>query len=202
MIYFQSPSAKPLRKRPFFPEFKNSKSIDNFSALRTPSSFFPIVIVDDHLPDLLLGEVAIRRCSIENPIYLMKTGMEYINNFQGRWNSPFGLPPSPCMLLLDLTMPVVSGLDVLRAIRTLPLASKSNIAIVSGMLDTKKTVEAERLGVSKCVLKPLSPEDIWEMLASADDRLFPQEKLHQRHLQWEPTSRRAFKELSSPEVSF
>jgi CheY-like chemotaxis protein len=130
----------------------------------------PIVIVDDYTPDLLLAEVAIHRARIKNPVHLMTSGKECIDYFKGTWTSADGFTPQPCLLVLDIVMPIITGLDVLRAIRDLPLAAKSYIVVASGVLDTKKVVAAERLGATTFVIKPLAAEDVANVLEIARDR--------------------------------
>jgi CheY-like chemotaxis protein len=145
------------------------RSSSDFAFLKNPA--LPIVIVDDSTPDLLLAEVALRHSKVLNPVYPMTTGLECIRYFQGQWKSPEGFLPEPCILLLDIAMPVVSGLDVLRAIKHLPLAKQSHLVVVSGILDSKKIAEAQRLGGQAFVFKPLLDEDIRHVVAAAENRI-------------------------------
>src|SRR5688500_19991701 len=127
----------------------------------------PILIVDDVREDLMLAEAALRHCKILNPIYLMTTGQECINYFDGQWKSPEGARPERCLLFLDLAMQPISGSAVLRAIANTQLARESFLVVLTGIEDIKTVREGYQAGAKTFLIKPLTTDDILRLLASA-----------------------------------
>src|SRR5258706_364698 len=94
----------------------------------------PILIVDDSRDDLMLAERVLRLCKILNPVFSMNTGEECIKYFRKADVSPSS---GPCLVFLDLAMPPIGGLDVLRIIRDSLCAKESIFVMLSGISDIK-----------------------------------------------------------------
>ena len=78
----------------------------------------------------------------------------------------------PQLVLLDLTLPHQSGVDVCRAIRSQPWGRAVVIAAVTGWTEERHRREAEQAGFDRFLVKPLEPEAVGELLdAASDDRL-------------------------------
>ena len=66
----------------------------------------------------------------------------------------------PALVLLDINMPGMTGFDVCRAIRALPLAANTPVIVMTAMEGTEAKVEAFRCGAVDYVSKPLHLEDV------------------------------------------
>jgi CheY-like chemotaxis protein len=145
---------------------------------------FPILIVDDAREDQLLAESVLRHARILNPIRTMTTGEECIRYFRGDWKSKDGENAEPCLLLIDLSMKPTSGLEVLRQIESLPLARQSIKIMVSGINDIKTVRHGYVLGAQTFFVKPLTRQDVSEMLLSLGAKISTEETPEGRVLRW------------------
>src|SRR5688500_4986473 len=97
----------------------------------------PIVIVDDSREDALLAVRVLKRCKVMNPIIVLGSGQDCIDFFEGK--GEHGNRSLPCLLFLDLSMQPISGVDVLRRLRTqfgaTPDFGGSLIIMLSGVQD-------------------------------------------------------------------
>ena len=123
----------------------------------------PILIVDDSREDLLLVDRLIRQCKILNPAFLFASGKECISWFQ---QQPHRDQEPPCLLLLDLIMSPVSGIQILEHLSRENLATAPAVVMMSGLTDVKLIHKGYQLGAHTFLVKPLNCEDILQMLNS------------------------------------
>ena len=124
----------------------------------------PLVIVDDSHEDALLAQRALAQCKVRNPIILLNSGHACLDYFQGI--PPYNERSVPCLLLLDMMMAPVSGLDVLQKLHLIPAAQGSVLVMISGLAEWRVINEGYRLGAHTFLVKPLVIEDILQMLNS------------------------------------
>jgi len=124
----------------------------------------PIVIVDDAREDAFLAQRVLAHCKIQNPIILLTKGEECIDFF--RAHPPYQDRKLPCLLLLDMVMSPLNGLDVLRKLREIPAARGSVLVMLSGLTDLKTVQEGYQLGAHTFLVKPLLVEDVMQMLSA------------------------------------
>jgi len=129
----------------------------------------PILQVDDDPNDVFFMQRAMKKVGIANPIQVASDGQEGIDYLRGagkfadRRKYPF-----PCLVLLDLKLPYVMGLDVLRWIRGQPLISLPVIVLsASGQDDDIAT--AYRLGANAFLTKPSQSSKLEDMMRAIKD---------------------------------
>jgi CheY-like chemotaxis protein len=129
-----------------------------------------ILLIDDDPDDRFLVRRAFERLGIENPLIEVHDGLEAIAYLSGdghyadRHNHPF-----PGILLLDLQMPRVDGLELLNWIR-LNLSVPSFLIIVLSRVDEIRQVnKAYALGANSFLIKPGSEEELRGLIASFRD---------------------------------
>jgi len=114
-------------------------------------SLSPILIVEDRLTDLDLTKRAFARQRISNPILDARDGEEalaYINKWQGGERRPV-------FILLDLRLPKISGLDVLRRYKTHPISSAIPVIVMTTSGEDQDIAEAYKLGCNSFIVKPV-----------------------------------------------
>ncbi len=100
------------------------------------------LLVDDNEDDCLLLRRAFVKAKVLNPIQVVNSGQEAIDYLSGIGKYKDRCEyPSPTLLLLDLKMPRMSGLDVLRWIRENPTFKGLRVVMLSGS-------ETDRAGVT------------------------------------------------------
>lgn len=123
---------------------------------------YPIVIVDDVREDALLAQRVIEHCGIRNPVHVFYKGSDCIRFFEG--HPPDGNRTLPCLVLLDMVMAPMTGLDVLRELRQRPESTGSLFVMLSGMMDLKTIHAGYQLGAQTFLVKPLAADDMMQML--------------------------------------
>lgn len=124
----------------------------------------PVVIVDDSREDLALGLRIFKQCKILNPVHGFISGRECIEFLEGK--GAFANRKLPCLLLVDLVMSPITGVDVLRHVAENRAAKGSVSIMLSGLQDVRAIKEGYQLGAATFFLKPLRSEDLPAMLAA------------------------------------
>lgn len=119
-------------------------------------AFHPILLVDDELECIEIGQRLIRRAGIANPVVIRRDGQEAIDYLRGclaaaRHGSE--VPLEPALLLLDLRMPRLDGLQVLRWVRAHSAFDRSRVILWSAAATTAELESAMRCGADAVFAK-------------------------------------------------
>ena len=115
-----------------------------------------ILLVDDSSADVELTLHALRQNSMINRIHVARDGAEALNflfrrePFQGRAGEPL-----PRLVLLDLKMPKVDGLSVLRTLKADPRTRAIPVIILTSSKEEKDVVKSYDLGANSYIQKPV-----------------------------------------------
>ncbi len=121
----------------------------------------PILHVEDEENDVLLLKLAFQQVGISNPVRVVRTGRQALDYLRGEGKyAEREEYPLPCLVLLDLKLPQMSGLDVLKWMRREP-AFRTTIVVVftSSSLD-RDVEEAYRFGANSYLVKPASAGEL------------------------------------------
>ena len=115
-----------------------------------------ILLVEDNEDDELLTLRALARNNIKNQIVVARDGAEAMD-FLFAQGSYDGRDPSemPAIILLDLKLPKVSGLEVLRAIRKNELTRLLPVVVLTSSLEEQDLIRSYGLGANSYVRKPV-----------------------------------------------
>lgn len=114
-----------------------------------------ILLIEDNPDDVKLTMRAFRQNNIANDVVVVRDGQEALDVLFG--DGPFG-PASgalPSLLLLDLNLPRVSGLDVLRRIRGDARTALLPVVILTSSDEDRDLIDGYRLGANSYVRKPV-----------------------------------------------
>jgi CheY-like chemotaxis protein len=125
-------------------------------------AMLPIVIVDDLAGDLELVRRALTGAKILNPLILLKGGQKCLDYFEGR--NEFQDRQLPVLLILDLSMPDVDGVTVLRKLDGAEVSSGSVFVMLSGVSDLKLVQKGYQHGAVTFLIKPLQENEVLQML--------------------------------------
>jgi two-component system response regulator len=110
-----------------------------------------ILLVEDNADDSVLTERALRRGGLTNKIVIVCDGVEAIEYLFGREGS--GAHELPALVLLDLKLPKVHGLEVLERIRGDKRTKELPVIVLSSSDEERDLVESYRLGADRYVRK-------------------------------------------------
>src|SRR5687768_18521361 len=109
----------------------------------------PILLIEDRLTDLDLTRRAFERRRLLNPIQVARDGEEALA-FIERWEA--GERP-PVFILLDLGLPKMGGLEVLRQFRNHPKSSSITVVVLKTSAEDRDISEALKLGCNSYIVK-------------------------------------------------
>jgi CheY-like chemotaxis protein len=113
-----------------------------------------ILLVEDNADDIELAVHALREEKLANGITIARDGEEALDIiFQRGQVDPAYQPPR--LILLDLKLPKVDGLDVLRAVKGDPRTKAIPIVVMTSSKEERDLVESYKLGVNAYVQKPV-----------------------------------------------
>ncbi len=121
-----------------------------------PHKQVEILLVEDNPDDAELAVQALRRDKLANEIAIARDGEEALDFIFCRGphaNRSFESPPR--LVLLDLKLPKVNGLDVLKAIKGDPRTKAIPVVIMTSSREERDLVEGYRLGSNAYVQKPI-----------------------------------------------
>lgn len=116
-----------------------------------------LVLVEDNPDDEHLTIRALRRGNITNDIRVARNGEEALNLI-------FNLTPQPCVILLDLKLPKVDGLEVLRQLRANEPTSLLPVVVLTSSSEERDIRESYVLGANSYVRKPVNIEEFTEAI--------------------------------------
>jgi two-component system, response regulator len=114
-----------------------------------------ILLIEDNPDDERLTIRALRRSNIANPILVARNGEEALTML-------FSANPLPSVVLLDLKLPKIDGLEVLRRIRAHPPTRMLPVVVLTSSSEERDIVESYSLGANSYVRKPVGFEQFTE----------------------------------------
>lgn len=122
-----------------------------------------ILVVDDNPDDVEMTLMAFRKSNIANEVVVVNDGQEAFDYLHGTgaWEGRNSLT-MPYLILLDLNLPKVSGLQVLRRIRADAKTKLLPVVILTTSSEDSDLVSSYELGASSYVRKPVDFEQFVE----------------------------------------
>jgi len=119
------------------------------------STLKKILLVEDNPNDIELTLEALSENNIANTVEIARDGEEALNYLYRKGKFSSRLPGNPAVILLDLKLPKVSGLEVLEKIRSSDGLKLIPTVILTSSREESDLVESYRLGVNAYVVKPV-----------------------------------------------
>jgi two-component system response regulator len=128
-------------------------------------SIVDILLVEDNPSDAELALHALRRNNLANRIEWVKDGEVALDYLFQRGAYLNRNPQLPKVVLLDLRLPKVDGIEVLRAIRENPVTEELPVVVLTSSKEDKDVVSAYKLGVNSFVPKPVAFQSFSKVVA-------------------------------------
>ncbi len=124
------------------------------------NSGIEILLVEDNINDAELTIRALRKVNLANKLVHLKDGAEALNFlfakgvYEGR-----AISDMPKVILLDIKMPKVDGIEVLRQIKLNELTKNVPVVIMTSSREQQDIINSYNLGVNSYVVKPVEFEN-------------------------------------------
>jgi CheY-like chemotaxis protein len=115
----------------------------------------PILIAEDNANDVELTLAALRGHGIANQIVVVRDGAEALDYLYRRGAYASRSAEQPGVVLLDLKMPKVDGLEVLRTVKADPALRTIPVVVLTSSAEESDLVRSYDLGVNAYVVKPV-----------------------------------------------
>lgn len=119
----------------------------------------PILLIEDSPVDVDLTLRAFGRQRLINPVVVARDGEEALS-WLPRWEAG---EPMPAVILLDLNLPRVDGLEVLRTLKGNPLTQRIPVVVLTTSKEDRDIDTAYRLGANSYIVKPVAFDAFMEV---------------------------------------
>ncbi|MBP1475540.1 response regulator [Frateuria sp. MAH-13] len=122
----------------------------------------PVLLVEDSLADAEMAMDALREANLANPVVHVEDGVDCLDYLQcrGLWQGREDVDPS--VILLDIKMPRMNGLEVLTRLRAEERWRLIPVVILSSSREESDLARSWDLGVNAYVIKPVDVDQFFE----------------------------------------
>ncbi len=114
-----------------------------------------LVLVEDDANDLELTLAALGENNLANGVDVLRDGAEAVAYFERTGPYADRPPGNPALVMLDLKLPKIDGLEVLRRLKSDPQLKTIPVVMLTSSREERDLVESYRLGVNAYVVKPV-----------------------------------------------
>jgi CheY-like chemotaxis protein len=121
---------------------------------------FTVLLVEDNPDDEFLANWVLNKCGIER-IRVARDGKDAIELLFG---SGGGTVDKPDLVILDLRLPKINGIEILRRIRENEMTAELPVIILTSSEDPGDKLTCKKLGITDFITKPLQADDFKRIL--------------------------------------
>ena len=116
----------------------------------------PILLVEDDKRDLELTLIALEKSQLANEVIVMRDGEQALEYLRREGAHAERTEGNPAVVLLDLKLPKVTGLEVLQHVRSDPALRAIPIVMLTSSQEEADVLRSYELGVNAYVVKPVA----------------------------------------------
>ena len=120
-----------------------------------------VLVVDDDEVDVMNVQRAFKQNNIANPLYFAANGVEALQMLRNNV-----LPKENRLILLDLNMPKMNGIEFLRALRADPALAPITVVVLTTSNETRDLTDAYKLNVAGYLTKPVTFTNFLDVMAT------------------------------------
>jgi len=124
----------------------------------------PILVVEDNPKDLELTLAALAKCQLANEIHVARDGPEALDYLFRRGDHRDRQVADPAVVLLDLKLPKLDGLEVLEQIKAQETTRRIPVVMLTSSREERDLVKSYSLGVNSFVVKPVDFNAFFEAI--------------------------------------
>lgn len=121
-----------------------------------------ILLVEDDEVDIMNVQRAFKKNNINNPLHIAHNGLEALEMLRA------GSIPMPPIIILDINMPKMNGIEFLQELRKDPQLNRISVFVMTTSNEDSDKINAYNLNVAGYILKPLSFEKFISAVATLD----------------------------------
>ncbi|MEL6438200.1 MAG: response regulator [Cyanobacteria bacterium J06621_8] len=125
-----------------------------------------ILLVEDDEVDVMNVERAFEKYKITNPLYIAGNGIEALAMLRPLDDQLPVVPENRRLILLDLNMPRMNGLEFLKELRKDPALKRTPVIVLTTSDEDKDRIEAYNLNVAGYILKPVTFGNFAEVMVA------------------------------------
>lgn len=125
-----------------------------------------ILLVEDDEIDVMNVRRAFKKSNITNPLYIANNGLEALEMLRGKDGQPPAIPSDRRLILLDLNMPKMGGIEFLHELRDDPNLRLTPVVVLTTSNQDQDRVEAYNLNVAGYLLKPVTFTTFAELMVA------------------------------------
>lgn len=141
-----------------------------------------VLMVEDDPGDVFLIQEALRHSALSVKLHHADNGEKALDYLHRR--SPFQMADRPDMILLDLNLPRINGIEVLRDLKTVPELSDIPVIVLTTSKSEADASLCRQLGASGFLTKPPSFEKFLEVGKLIENFWLARPHSHGEHRQW------------------
>ncbi len=130
-----------------------------------PENLINILLVEDDEVDIMNVKRAFMKNKITNPLFIARNGIEGLDFLRGNNNTP-AINPLPKIILLDINMPKMGGLEFLAELRKDPKLHPINVFVLTTSNEESDKITAYDLNVAGYIIKPIFFENFVNAVAT------------------------------------
>jgi len=151
----------------------------------------PILYAEDEEDDVFFFQRAVEDAAILNPLAVVSDGKKALDYFSGT-GSKAREHPLPCLVILDLKLPIKSGFEVLAWIRAQPAFCTLPVIILTSSSQDMDVHRAYSQGANGFLVKPGTPSELLIMAKAIKDYWLTQNRATVERLPTEPSQAMAY----------
>jgi CheY-like chemotaxis protein len=124
----------------------------------------PILLVEDSPKDVELTLAALEQCQLANKVVVVRDGAEALDYLRLQGKFADRVAGDPAVVLLDLKLPKVDGLEVLEQIKGDPKLRQTPVVMLTSSREERDLVRSYQLGVNAFVVKPVGFDQFFEAI--------------------------------------
>nr|WP_315214167.1 response regulator [uncultured Duganella sp.] len=125
----------------------------------------PILLVEDNPHDLELTLIALERSQLANEVIVVRDGADALDYLHARGGFANREQGNPAVVLLDLKLPKVDGLEVLAEIRGSATLKSIPVVMLTSSREEQDLIRSYELGVNAYVVKPVDFQEFVRAIA-------------------------------------
>lgn len=122
----------------------------------------PILLVEDDQVDVMTVKRALKEIKVANPVVNLENGEEALNYLRDP------AKPKPCIILLDLNMPIMNGIEFLEVVKHDALLRRIPVVVLTTSGEQQDKVNSFDLGVAGYMAKPVDYRQFVEVMRTID----------------------------------